>query len=116
MINKLAPTALLIPAVNLPIDATTENLELRLLPYWCGVKHFRTNLLFKYHSPQDYYWHILRHNQNPTIVDGKVVGFHTRSDMYLSRLPHSLQHKIWLNFGAANNDTYHQPKSSNHLN
>lgn len=75
MINKLSPTALLIPVVDLPINASTEHLELRLLPYWNGVKHFRTNLLFKYHTPQDYYWHILRHNQNPTIVDGKVVGF-----------------------------------------
>lgn len=110
MINKLDKTASLVPSVDLPIDASTEHLELRLLPYWSGVKHFRNNALFNHHTPQDYYWQILRHNQNPTIVDGKIVGFHTRSDMYLSRLPHCLQHKIWQNFGIASNDSYHSSR------
>jgi len=110
MINKLYQKTSSIPTVDLPIDASTEHLELRLLPYWSGVKHFRTNALFNQQSPKDYYWQILRHNQNPTVVDGKIVGFHTRSDMYLSRLPHKLQLKMWQNFGAASNDSYHSSK------
>lgn len=107
MINKLNSKSNNIPAVDLPIESSTYNLELRLLPYWNGVKHFRTNSLDKYLSPKDYYWHIIRYSQNPTVVSGRVVGFHTRSDMYLSQLPQKLQHKIWVNFGAANNDLYH---------
>ena len=53
MINKLDKTASLVPSVDLPIDASTEHLELRLLPYWSGVKHFRNNALFNHHTPQD---------------------------------------------------------------
>ena len=89
-----------IPALNLPTELATTNLELRLLPYWCGVKHFRHAHLEQKLPPEDYSPYILRHNQNPTVVSGKIVSFHTRSDMYFSRLPREIQNKMWLNFGA----------------
>ncbi|MCP5177533.1 MAG: hypothetical protein H6997_08265, partial [Moraxellaceae bacterium] len=103
MITTLKTAPLTIPAIELPIDLNTQNLDLRLLPYWSGVKHFRQAQLNQQSTPQDYYWHIVRHNQNPTVVSGKIVSFHSRSDMYFSRLPLYTQHKMWFNFG-----THHQ--------
>lgn len=89
-----------IPTSDMPVELSTTNLELRLLPYWCGVKHFRHAQLNQQSTPQDYYWHIVRHNHNPTVVSGKIVSFNSRSDMYFSRLPLYTQHKMWLNFGT----------------
>ena len=42
-----------IPALNLPTELATTNLELRLLPYWCGVKHFRQAHLEQKLTPED---------------------------------------------------------------
>ncbi len=103
MITTLKTAPLTIPAMDLPIDLNTQNLDLRLLPYWSGVKHFRQAQLNRQSTPQDYYWHIVRHNQNPTVVSGKIISFHSRADMYFSRLPLYTQHKMWFNFG-----THHQ--------
>lgn len=91
-----------IPGSDLPTELSSKNLELRLLPYWRGVKHYRTNALEQYISPQDYYWNIVGSRQNPTVANGKIVSFSSRADMYLSRLPASVTQKIWRNFGAEN--------------
>jgi hypothetical protein len=47
-------------------------------------------------TPQDYYWTIVSNNQNPTLVNGKVIAFKSRADMYFSRIPPA---KLWQNFG-----------------
>lgn len=95
--KTLSPT---LPSIELPALTETHNIELRLLPYWSGVKHFRTANLNQQFSPHDYYKYIVQHNQNPTVVGGKVVGFNSRADMYFSRLPFYVQQKMWLNFGT----------------
>ena len=50
-------------------------------------------------TPQDYYWTIISNNQNPTLVNGKVIAFKSRADMYFSRIPPSIAAKLWQNFG-----------------
>ena len=89
-----------IPVVDIPTELPSTNLELRLLPYWRGVKHYRINQLEQHISPQDYYWNIVDSRQHPTIANGKIVSFSTRADMYLSRLPAGVTQKIWRNFGV----------------
>jgi hypothetical protein len=110
-IPKTHPVQTTIPALDIPVELSTTNLELRLLPYWSGVKHFRTARLAQQWTPQDYYWHIVRNNQNPTVVGGKIVSFHSRSDMYFSRLPLYTQHKMWFNFGT-NHQLYLQSSNA----
>ena len=90
---------LAIPALEMPIEFSSKNVELRLLPYWKGVKHFRTSRVSEQITPQDYYWTIVSNNQNPTQVNGKVIAFNSRSDMYFSRIPHHIYAKLWQNFG-----------------
>jgi hypothetical protein len=90
---------LAIPAPEMPIGFSSKNLELRLLPYWKGVKHFRTSRVSEQITPQDYYWTIVSNNQNPTQVNGKVIAFNSRADMYFSRIPPSIATKLWQNFG-----------------
>ncbi len=90
---------LAIPAPEMPIEFSSKNIELRLLPYWNGVKHFRTSKLSEQMTPQDYYWTIVSNNQNPTLVNGKVIAFKSRADMYFSRIPPHISAKLWQNFG-----------------
>ncbi len=80
-------SVLAIPAPEMPIEFSSKNLELRLLPYWKGVKHFRMSRVSEQITPQDYYWTIVTNNQNPTLVNGKVIAFKSRADMYFSRIP-----------------------------
>ncbi|PTQ87694.1 hypothetical protein [Agitococcus lubricus] len=88
-----------IPVIELPIELSSKNLELRLLPYWQGVKHYRAQALEQYICPQDYYWNIVASSHYPTVANGKVVGLHSRADIYFSRLPVEVKNKIWRNFG-----------------
>ena len=90
---------LAIPAPEMPIEFSSKNLELRLLPYWKGVKHFRTTRVSEQITPQDYYWTIVSNNQNPTLVNGKVIAFKSRADMYFSRIPPHISAKLWQNVG-----------------
>ena len=90
---------LAIPAPEMPIELSSKNLELRLLPYWKGVKHFRTSRVSEQMTPQDYYWTIISNNQNPTLVNGKIIAFKSRADMYFSRIPPHISVKLWQNFG-----------------
>ena len=92
-------SVLAIPAPEMPIEFSSKNLELRLLPYWKGVKHFRMSRVSEQITPQDYYWTIVSNNQNPTLVNGKVIAFNSRADMYFSRIPPSIATKLWQNFG-----------------
>jgi hypothetical protein len=92
--------ALAIPASEMPTQLSSNNLELRLLPYWKGVKHFRTSVVSEQMTPQDYYWTIISSNKNPTLVNGKVVAFNSRADMYFSRIPPHIIAKLWRNFGV----------------
>ena len=92
-------SVLAIPAPEMPIEFSSKNLELRLLPYWKGVKHFRMSRVSEQITPQDYYWTIVSNNQNPTLVNGKVIGFNSRADMYFSRIPPHISAKLWQNFG-----------------
>ena len=92
--------ALAIPASEMPTQLSSNNLELRLLPYWKGVKHFRTSAISDQMTPQDYYWTIISNTKNPTLVNGKVVAFNSRADMYFSRIPPQIIAKLWRNFGV----------------
>ncbi len=84
-----------------PNQTSTNNLELRLLPYWKGVKRYRSSTtLSQQVKPQVYYQSILASNDHPTVASGKIVGFHTRADMYFSRLPTTIKIKLWRNFEA----------------
>ncbi len=98
MTKPFKPSA--IPVPELPTQLSSENIELRLLPYWSGVKHFRTTAIAQHMTPQDYYWTIIANKRNPTLVNGKISAFNTRADMYFSRIPAHVKAKLWRNFGA----------------
>lgn len=98
MIKSSFPSA--IPATEMPKQLSSKNLELRLLPYWKGVKHFRTSSISQYMTPQDYYWVIVANNKNPTLVNGKIASFNSRADIYFSRIPPHVTAKLWRNFGV----------------
>ncbi len=83
---------------TIPNDTSANNLELRLLPYWKGVKQYRANQQNQKIQPQVYYQYILTSNDHPTVASGKIVGFYTRADMYFSRLPTPIKVKLWRNF------------------
>lgn len=102
-----------IPVMDIPTELPSKNLELRLLPYWRGVKHYRINQLDQYISPQDYYWNIVGSRQHPTVANGKIVSFSSRADMYFSRLPANITQKIWRNFGI---DKLNLPKEGSNDN
>lgn len=83
---------------ELPTQTSVNNLELRLLPYWKGVKQYRAKQLHQHIQPQAYYQSILASNDNPTVASGNIVGNYTRADMYFSRLPEAIKLKLWNNF------------------